>query len=312
MPGYPVRGENRFHTGVDSMRAAAPIAVIITVLLVFECVAEAPEIAPGSWLRDVSVTYRAGEASHRGSVHLYFPRDYRPGKAVRTLVLLHGYRQSPGDWELRTPAARYADEYGFVLVCPAMSTTLYESAYYPETVNRWAPVPGSRFVTEVLIPFVRERYGLARKRDLTGVYGISTGARGALLLAARNSDVFGAAAGLSGDYDASSMRRDRILTSVYGRYEDHPERWEGEVNILALAERLRKTPVYLGHGTRDGVVPPQQTDLLARKLGDLRGRGRGYPCEVEREKSEGAGHDWNYWGGLTPGVFAFFDRHLGR
>lgn len=294
------------------MRAAVPVALIVAVFLLFECGAAAPDVSPGSWLRNVPVPYRVGKVQHIGSMHLYFPKGYSPDSAARTLILLHGYRQEPGDWEARTPVARYADEHGFVLVCPAMSTTLYESDYYPETVNRWATIPGSRFVTEILIPFVRERYGVARKRNLTGVYGISTGARGAVLLAARHNGLFSAAAGLSGDYDASSMRRDRILTSVFGRYDEHRERWEREVNILAMAEKLRKTPLFLGHGTRDGVVPPLQTDLLAGRLDDLRGRGRGYECVVEREKSNGAGHDWRYWGDLTPEVFAFFDRHLGR
>ncbi len=294
------------------MRAAVPFALVAAVSIFFECSAASPEVSHGSWLRNVPVPYRVGKIQHRGSMHLYFPKDYSRGGTVRTLLLLHGYRQEPGDWEKKTPVARYADEHGFVLVCPAMSTTLYESDYYPETVNRWAPVPGSRFVTEILIPFVRERYGLARKRNLTGVYGISTGARGAVLLAARHNDLFAAAAGLSGDYDASSMRRDRILTSVFGRFEEHRERWEKEVDILAMAKKLGKTPLFLGHGTRDGVVPPLQTDLLAGRLDDLRGKGRGYECVVEREKSQGAGHDWRYWGDLTPDVFAFFDRHLRR
>lgn len=294
------------------MRAAAPLAFLLGVSILFECAAAAPDPVPGSWLRNIPVPYRIKGALHHGSLNVYFPKRYLKGSGVRTLVLLHGYRQVPGDWETKTPVARYADEHGFVLVCPAMATTLYESDYYPETVNRWAPMPGSRFVTEVLLPFVREQYGIARKRNLTGIYGISTGARGAILLAARHGDLFAAAAGLSGDYHASSMRRDRILTSVFGRYEEHRERWEKEVNILAMAERLRKTPLFLGHGTRDGVVPPQQTELLARRLDELRGRGRGYECLVEREKSEGAGHDWRYWGGLTPEVFTFFDRYLRR
>ncbi len=298
------------------MRAATP-AVLFLAAYLFSIPspgrADSPaDVIPGSWLRNVSIEYRSEGAVRKGSAHIYFPRGYRKGTATRTLVLLHGYRQSPEDWARRTSVAGYADEYGFALVCPAMTTTLYESRYFPETVNRWSPVPGSEYVMEILIPFVRKRFGLAMKRNRTGIFGISTGARGALLLAARYSGDFGAAAGLSGDYDASSMRKDRILTSVFGPYEDHRERWEAEVNILARTDRLRKTPVFLGHGTRDGVVPPQQTDLLARSLARLRGSGRGYECVVEKEKSDGAGHDWSYWGALTPDVFEFFDGRLNR
>ncbi|OHD65024.1 MAG: hypothetical protein A2176_04555 [Spirochaetes bacterium RBG_13_51_14] len=258
------------------------------------------------------VDYEADAVMHRGLVQMYIPKNYAGVSSARTLIVLHGFRQQPGDWEKSTPIAEYADAYRFVLVCPAMSTTLYESKYFPETENKWAPVPGGEYIMKVLIPFLRSRFGLAVDRERTGIFGISTGARGALLLAARHNDVFGAAAGLSGDYDSASLKQDRLVISVYGPYDANKERWEDEVNIIKLAERLKKTPVFLGHGARDSVVLPPQTKMLSERLTELHNDRGGYELEVDQEKSRNAGHDWNYWASMVPDVLRFFDQKLGK
>jgi S-formylglutathione hydrolase FrmB len=262
------------------------------------------------WLRNVKVDYEVDKVAYYGIVQIYFPKNYAADTVSRTLIVLHGYRQKPGDWETGTPIAEYADRYGLVLVCPAMTTTLYESKYYPETVNKWAPIPGGEYVSKVLIGFLQKNFNLARERERTGIFGISTGARGALLLAAQHQKIFGAAAGLSGDYDSVSIKNDRLLMSVYGPYDGNPDRWENEVNILKLAENLKKTPVFLGHGTRDAVVPPPQTKMLADRLKELAVEKGGYELMVDQEKSNGSGHDWTYWGRLIPDVLTFFDQKL--
>ena len=269
-----------------------------------------PDIQPGTWLRNVKVDYEVDKVAYYGIVQIYFPKNYTADPAFRTLIVLHGYRQKPGDWETGTPIAEYADRYGLVLVCPAMTTTLYESKYYPETVNKWAPIPGGEYVSKVLMGFLQKNFNLARERERTGIFGISTGARGALLLAAQYQKIFGAAAGLSGDYDSVSIKNDRLLISVYGPYDGNQDRWENEVNVLKLAENLKKTPVFLGHGTRDTIVPPPQTKMLAERLKELAVEKGGYELMVDQEKSSGSGHDWTYWGSLIPDVLMFFDQKL--
>ncbi len=291
---------------------------LFIIIITLSCLSAAKEekqaydIKPGRWLRNVKVEYEEGPVKGRGLVQIYFPKNYAGPSGARTLIVLHGYRQQPSDWENGTPVTEYADRYGFVLACPAMTTTLYESRYFPETVNKWAPQPGGVFIAKTLIGFLRKNFGLAKDRGVTGIFGISTGARGAVLLAAQHKKLFGAAAGLSGDYDSESIKNDRLLISVYGYYESNRERWEEEVNIIKLAENLKKTPVFLGHGTNDAVVPPPQTKMLADRLMQLAADRGGYEVVVDSVKSKGAGHDWKYWGSLVPEVFAFFDKELGK
>jgi S-formylglutathione hydrolase FrmB len=290
--------------------------ILCFILLSLSCATAAtgrdnlPGIQPGAWLRNVKVEYKVDKVASYGTVQIYFPKSYGRDAESRTLIVLHGYRQKPEEWETKTPIAEYADRYGLVLVCPAMTTTLYESRYYPETANRWAPLPGGEFISAVLIDFLQNNFNLAKERERTGIFGISTGARGALLLAAQHPGVFGAAAGLSGDYDSVSMKNDRLLVSQYGPYEVNRDRWENEVNILKKSESLRKTPVFLGHGTLDSIVPPPQTAMLAARLNELAAERGGYELIVEKEKSNGSGHDWIYWSRLVPDVLLFFDQKL--
>jgi poly(3-hydroxybutyrate) depolymerase len=270
------------------------------------------EVITGSWHRNIAVEYEVGKSKHKGLIQIYFPSGYASGATARTLIVLHGWRQDPGDWERNTPIAEFADKYNFVLVCPAMRTTLYETKYYPETVTKWAPMPGGEYVAKILMEYIRKNYGLATERGLTGIFGISTGGRGALLLASKYREVFGAVAALSGDYDSVSLKNDRLLVSVYGPYNKNRGRWEDEVNIIKMTERLKNTPVFLGHGGRDSVVPAIQTQMMAERIAGLNREQGGYDLTYEREKSAASGHDWNYWAALVPDVMDFFDRKLSK
>ena len=268
------------------------------------------DVKPGSWQRNIRVEYEYEGQKSFNRIQIYFPKMFSSDAPARTLIVLHGWRQNPSDWENYTPITKYADRYNIVLVCPAMSTTLYESQYFPETAGKWAPIPGGVYISGVLVDFLKKRYHLAAGRGRTGIFGISTGGRGAILLAAQHPKLFGAAASLSGDFDSASIKDDRLLVAMYGPYVLFTDRWEKEVNIIKMADRLKNTPVFLGHGTRDAVVPPPQTAMLADRLKELKKKKGGFDVECDTAKSLNAGHDWAYWGSLVPEVLKFFDERL--
>lgn len=267
-------------------------------------------IQPGTWLRDIRIPYQSETNSYQATAQIYFPRDYRKGKNLRTLVVLHGYNQSMRVWEQHTDIERYADRYGFVLVCPNMGKTLYETRFYPETSVKWDGIPGGIFVGKVLIDFMRNTFDLCNSRDKTGIMGLSTGARGALMLAAQYPDSFGAAAGLSGDYDPTIMTNDRLLTSVYGEYSKNTQRWERDASVIYSAKKLNDTPVFLAHGGKDFVVYKEQTIILAIKLKQLQNQKGGYDI-VYRLKAYKM-HDWSFWGSMVPEIAEFFNEKLAR
>lgn len=268
----------------------------------------ASRIKPGNWLKSLKVGYQVKQVRKSVHIQIYFPKNYENGQALRTLIALHGYNGSSSDWESNTSIESQADKYKFIIVCPSMGKTLYESTFFPETTQKWGGMPGGRWIAEILIPYLRENFGIAETRAKTGIFGLSTGARGAILLSARHTEIFGAAAGFSGDYDSMSMTRDRLLTSVYGPYYKFKERWKKTDNIIDLAVNLKNTPVLLGHGEKDYKIPFEQSGILAIRLLQLRKKQGGYVIKYFRKKY--GQHNWSFWRYMLPHSMEFFNEHL--
>jgi len=266
-------------------------------------------VTPGSWIYD-RITYTYNGESASVSLQLYFPKTYGASGTARTLIVLHGYRGKQSDWNNNTRIGAWADQYSFVLVCPSMGTTLYESAYFPETINKWGPMPGGLFMSDVLVPYLRKKFSVATKAKFTGIFGNSTGGRGALLAAARNPEFFGAAGGVSGDYDPVSMQQDRLLTSVYGPYRNFGERWQNTDNLMEMAVNLNGIPVFLAHGSKDSVVEKEQAVLLGLKLNQLEKKGGSYP-KVNKLYPYKM-HDWDCWRTALSDAVVFFDKNLSK
>ncbi|MCL1911358.1 MAG: esterase family protein [Leptospirales bacterium] len=264
---------------------------------------------PGSWVYD-KITYTYNGESASVNLQLYFPKTYKASTPARTLIVFHGYRGRQGDWNNNTRISVLADQYSFVLVCPSMGTTLYESAYFPETINKWGPLPGGLFVSDVLVPYLRKKFSVATNAKFTGVFGNSTGGRGALLAAARNPEFFGATGGVSGDYDPVSMSQNRLLVSVYGPYKDFEKRWQNTDNLMEMAVNLKGIPVFLAHGDKDSVVEKEQAILMSLKLNQLEKKGGNYPkvSKIYPYKM----HDWDCWRAALSAAMIFFDGNLSK
>ncbi|HNX20407.1 MAG TPA: alpha/beta hydrolase-fold protein [Acidobacteriota bacterium] len=224
---------------------------------------------------------------------VYLPAGYDKERPAPFVLLLHGWNHSPEVWRDRTRVADWADRVGAALVAPDMGTTVYEAAFYPETTRRWKNgAPGARWIEDVVLPEARKRFALARDPARVAVVGYSTGARGAVVLAARRTD-YGFVGALSGTYDLAALDpasgEARIHAVVFGARERFAARWRGEGgDPLALAAALQGVEVRLGHGADDNVVPPAQTRALADALALL-----GRPATVAIVP--GAGHDWAFW-----------------
>ncbi len=265
------------------------------------------EILPGKWLRNLKVAYSEAKDGFR-NIQIFFPSGYKKGENARVLIALHGYGANLREWELGSSIEKLANDLNFVIVCPDMGNTVYESKFYPETTVKWAGIPGGKFVSENLINYLNNTFALAYEREKTGIFGLSTGGRGAMLLSALHADIFGAAAGLSGDYDPLAMPRDRLLTAVYGDIKQFEERWKTDDNIINLADKLINTPVYISHGDKDSVVPKEQSWIFAIRLKQLQKKMGGFDITYFEKKY--SMHDWRYWGSMLPEVMDFFNKKL--
>jgi S-formylglutathione hydrolase FrmB len=190
-----------------------------------------------------------------------------------------------------------------------MKRSIYETTYYDETTNKWSGMPGGQYFGEILISYLQKTFALAYDRNKTGIMGIGTGGRGAILMAATYPQYFSAAAGLSGDYSPEDMPHNRLLRSVYGEYRRFPERWKNDDNPLNMAENLKDVRVFLAHGGRDRRVSPTQTQIMLIRLNMLyRSDTINHRPIVQNFPS--LTHDWIFWRTVLPHAMAFFNEGL--
>jgi S-formylglutathione hydrolase FrmB len=318
----------------------------------------------GRWTEEVAVTGAVDSVEMTGSLLVYLPRGYAaPGDVSSTVggaggasakaplvLVLHGWNDSPQKVRDQGDLARWADRYGLVLAVPAMGKTIYESQWYPRS-RKWAKVPGLRWVGEVILPYVRAHYAVARDRGHTAVIGYSTGGRGAVLLAEQAPE-FAFVGSLSGTFDLMRLAEDtgeyRIHRVVYGPRSTYGARWQRD-NCVAPARlaALRGTRLYIGHGEADAVVPVDQLEalraVLAPRAGgvagadaagciagadaagriagadaagrvdgaDTAGRVDGGDVSATFVVTPNAGHNWAYWNGQWGAMFEALADALG-
>ena len=287
--------------------AAIVVAVGVTAASAWADPAPAaPHAAPsddaGRWTQ-VKVTGKIDDTSATAPMLVYLPKGYPAsgassatpdaGKKYPLVIALHGWKHSPEMFRDKGELARWADTYGLVLAVPAMGTTIYETALYPQSQQTWGPVPGTRWVAEVILPYVRSHYAVLGDRAHTAVIGYSTGGRGAVLLAEAYPE-FAFAGSASGTFDL--MRLDpasgeyKIHAVVYGPRDKFKDRWELD-NCTAPARlaKLAGTQLFIAHSQKDTSVPPDQLDALRDAI-------KGHAdIKAEFVMAPDGGHTWPYW-----------------
>ena len=231
---------------------------------------------------------------------IYIPGSYKN----KNLILLPGWNFPRMHWVNQTDLLKFSDLYGYSLILPELKTTLYESEYFPETKMKWNPIPGGQYVKNHLIVQLQNQFKILLPSQKNFLLGLSTGGRGVALLALENPDLFTAGASLSGDFSQDTMRKDRLMTLVYGPYEHFSKRWNGKDNPQKRAAEW-KMPLYLSHGKDDRTVPPSQTKMFYEELRKIHNN----QIDVLYRDVPGMGHNLVFWGSELPEVFKFFNNY---
>ncbi len=217
----------------------------------------------------------------------------------KNILVLPGWNFSRKRWLQETSLQQEALKRHYNLILPEMGITIYESKYYNETKRKWATTPGSEWIKQILIPKMQKQ-GLLLSHQFNTVMGLSTGGRGAVLTALYNKHIFKACASLSGDYNQAAMSNDKLMTATYGPYLQFKDRWEKEDNPYYMTGEW-DIPLYLGHGTKDTVVPFEQTKAFYDKL-----KSEKPNVNIKYNYCE-CGHDFQYWSSEIVPILNFFD-----
>lgn len=225
------------------------------------------------------------------------PDGYHEGKDFPVIYLLHGYGDNYAGWVNKVPEIKaLADQYDLMIVCPDGG----KGSWY------WDSPQDDRFryetfVAKELIAWVDDHYKSKPSREGRAITGLSMGGHGALYLAFKHQDVFGAVGSSAGGVDIRPFPKNWEMAKRLGSYAEHPQRWE-ENTVINLTHLL--TPgsleILIDCGTSDffnGVNQALHQKMLYHNIDHT-------------FVSQPGAHNWEYWGKTIPHQILFMHRYF--
>lgn len=229
---------------------------------------------------------------------IYPPKDADIKGAI---LLLHGWNLPADEWCEKTSFCEKALNQNYVLIIPDYSKSNYTLEIYPQTIANYKKYPTITWIMETQIFMIQETMNLLLPGQNTFVAGISTGGRGATLLAYYMPNIFKAVASLSGDFDITTMTDEYIYYSFLGYYNDFPERWKKE--CFAYDCENFKVPIYIAHGDADRVSPVEQSKAMYDSI-----KLHQPNLKIKANFPTAAGHNYDFWEYETDNVLKFFEE----
>jgi len=229
------------------------------------------------------------------------PSDYRTdGEPYPVVYLLHGHGGDYKGWLEDAPQLRqHADTYQIIIVCPDGGN---DSWYLDSPVDT-----SLRYETHLameVVAFVDQRYHTRREASGRAIAGLSMGGHGALSLAIKHSEVFGAAGSMAGGLDLRPFRKNNWnLHGILGDAARHCTNWE-EASVVNLVPKLKGSNLALIIDCGLGDFFLDVNREMHRRLLEIK-----YPHVYTERPGE---HNGMYWGSAVDDQLLFFHKFFNR
>lgn len=225
------------------------------------------------------------------------PDDYQPtGEPYPVLYLLHGWSGNYAGWLSEAPQLKkHADQYRMIIVCPDGG---YDSWYLDSPVD--TSVRYETYIAREVVSFIDYYYNTIKDASGRAIAGLSMGGHGAITLAIKHPDTFGAAGSMAGGLDLRPWKKnDWDLKGVLGDPSDHWDQWVN-ASAVSLASRLKgkNLPLIIDCGLDDFFLEANRE--MHRVLLEM-----DYPHEYTERPG---GHDGDYWGNAIDFQVLFFHK----
>jgi S-formylglutathione hydrolase FrmB len=210
------------------------------------------------------------------------PDNYASAKALPVVYLLHGYSGNHLDWINKAKGFETAaDQYNLIIVCPDGG---FSSWYWNSPVDEKSQY--ETFISDELVKAIDAKYKSVKDRKGRAITGLSMGGHGALYLAIKHQEVFGAAGSMSGGVDIRPFPNNWDIAKHLGTMAEQPERWEKHtvINLLNLLTP-NSLALIIDCGTDDFFF--EVNENLHRQL-----LYRNIPHDYITRPG---GHSWPYW-----------------
>ncbi len=210
------------------------------------------------------------------------------------VYLLHGYSGNAQSWiGIKPNLPEIADQYGIVIVCPDGKNSWYwdspkDPSYRYET-----------FVAKELVAYIDSHYPVKKDRSARAITGLSMGGHGALWLAFRNTDVFGAAGSTSGGVDIRPFPNNWEMSKQLGKESENRQLWE-EHTVINQVDRLKNGELAI-------IIDCGYGDFFYEVNQDLHKKLRKYQIDHEFQVRPGV-HNADYWRNSIDYQILFFSK----
>ena len=154
----------------------------------------------------------------------------KPAEACPTVYLLHGHGGNAKAWITIKPELKeIADREGMIFVCPDGNN----SWYWDSPAN-----PAHRyemFVSKELLQYIDTHYPTRADRTGRAITGLSMGGHGAMWLALRHKDMFGAVASMSGGLDIRPFPNNWGMALLLGAEGENQSVWDEHTAINQIS-----------------------------------------------------------------------------
>ena len=209
------------------------------------------------------------------------------------VYLLNGYGGDYGQWPITTPQlTKTADDLKIIFVCPDGGIG---SWYFDSPID--SSIRYESYFTKELVPYIDANFSTKANPKSRAITGLSMGGHGALYLAIRHSEIFGAAGSTSGGVDFRAFPNRWDIKKALGDYENNKERWY-EYTVMRQVELLKNNQLALiiDCGIDDFFMPVNRA--LHEKLLQLK---------IDHDYIERPGeHNHIYWGSSIDFQILFF------
>lgn len=213
------------------------------------------------------------------------------------LYLLHGYSDNYRAWVVKAPDfLKTVDENGFIVVCPDGA---FGSWYFDSPVDTTM-----QYETNVALEipaYIDAHYRTIASRNARAIAGLSMGGHGALYLAIKHREIFGAAGSMSGGVDFRPFPDNWDIKKYLGEYATNKASWDKNV-VVNLIDSLQNgdLKILIDCGVKDFFMEVNRN--LHQKL---------LSKNIDHDYIERPGeHNWPYWNNAVKYQLLFFRQYF--
>lgn len=240
--------------------------------------------------------YNSKNLAKPDTVWVFTPKQYQQTEKLPLIYLLHGYSGNYKQWHGIMDAQKYADDYGFIIVCP---DGLYNSWYLNSPVKSNSQY--ETFFFEELFPDINRKYKVDQQKVF--ISGLSMGGHGALYLFIKHPELFASAGSTSGGVKLNDSFGKYGLGDLLGSPQKEDPIW-AQFSVIDNIEKLSKVnkPFIFDCGSGDFFY--QANNQLKQKCDELK-------LKATYISQPGA-HNRMYWAKSIKQQFDYFKNVLAQ